>query len=32
MAKQNELCLLCGKSKSEVNKLIKGKFEYVVTN
>lgn len=27
--KQQEICFLCGKSKSEVNQLIKGKFGYV---
>lgn len=30
--KKQEFCFICGKSKSEVNKLIKGKLEYVVTN
>lgn len=29
MAKQQEICFLCGKTKSEVNKLIRGKFGYV---
>lgn len=29
MAKQQEMCFLCGKTKSEVNKLIRGKFGYV---
>lgn len=29
MAKQSEICFLCGKTKSEVNQLIKGKFGYV---
>ncbi len=27
--KQVERCFLCGKTKSEVNQLIKGKFGYV---
>ena len=27
--KQSEICFLCGKTKSEVNQLIKGKFGYV---
>lgn len=27
--KQQEICFLCGKTKSEVNQLIKGKFGYV---
>lgn len=27
--KQQEICFLCGKSKSEVNRLIRGKFGYV---
>ena len=27
--KQSEVCFLCGKTKSEVNQLIKGKFGYV---
>lgn len=31
MAKQQEMCFLCGKTKSEVNRMIKGKFGYVVT-
>jgi len=29
MAKQSEICFLCGKAKSEVNQLLKGKFGYV---
>lgn len=29
MAKQTEMCFLCGKTKSEVNQLLKGKFGYV---
>ena len=29
MAKQQEICFLCGKTKSEVNQLLKGKFGYV---
>jgi len=29
MSKQNELCFLCGKTKSEVNKLLKGRFGFV---
>ena len=29
MTKQLERCFLCGKTKSEVNQLIKGKFGYV---
>ncbi len=29
MAKQSEICFLCGKSTSEVNQLLKGKFGYV---
>lgn len=29
MAKQMERCFLCGKTKSEVDKLLKGKFGYV---
>lgn len=31
MANKNEICFLCGKLKSEVNQLLKGKFGYVVT-
>ena len=27
--KQSELCFLCGRSKSQVNQLLKGKFGYV---
>lgn len=27
--KQQEICFLCGKTKSEVNQLLKGKFGYV---
>ena len=27
--KQQEMCFLCGKTKSEVNQLLKGKFGYV---
>ena len=27
--KQTEICFLCGKTKSEVNQLLKGKFGYV---
>lgn len=30
--KQTEICFLCGKTKSEVNQLLKGKFDYVVTD
>ena len=29
MSKQTEICFLCGKTKSEVKQLIKGKFGYV---
>lgn len=29
MSKQTEVCFLCGKTKSEVKQLIKGKFGYV---
>ena len=29
MSKQTEMCFLCGKTKSEVKQLIKGKFGYV---
>ena len=29
MPKQSEMCFLCGKTKSEVNQLLKGKFGYV---
>jgi len=29
MAKQQERCFLCGKTKSEVNQLLKGRFGYV---
>lgn len=29
MSKQTEICFLCGKLKSEVNQLLKGKFGYV---
>lgn len=29
MSKQTEICFLCGKTKSEVNQLLKGKFGYV---
>ena len=29
MSKQTEVCFLCGKTKSEVNQFIKGKFGYV---
>jgi len=29
--KQQERCFLCGKTKTEVNQLLKGKFGYVVT-
>lgn len=29
MAKQQEVCFLCGKSKSEVHRLIKGQIGYV---
>jgi len=29
MANKNEICFLCGKLKSEVNQLLKGKFGYV---
>lgn len=29
MSKQTEICFLCGKTKSEVSQLIKGKFGYV---
>ncbi|WP_418888970.1 ClpX C4-type zinc finger protein, partial [Parablautia intestinalis] len=27
--KQTEICFLCGKTKSEVNQLLKGKFGYI---
>lgn len=29
MSKQSETCFLCGKTKSEVNQMLKGKFGYV---
>ena len=29
MPKQSEICFLCGKTKSEVNQLLKGKFGYI---
>ena len=29
MSKQTEICFLCGKTKSEVNQLLKGKFGYI---
>lgn len=29
MSKQTEMCFLCGKTKSEVNQLLKGKFGFV---
>lgn len=29
MSKQTEVCFLCGKTKSEANQFIKGKFGYV---
>ncbi len=29
MAKQTEICFICGKSKSQVDKLLKGKYGYI---
>ena len=29
MANKKEICFLCGKTRSEVNQLLKGKFGYV---
>lgn len=29
MAKQTEICFICGKTKSEVDKLLKGKYGYI---
>ena len=30
--KQKEICFLCGKTRSEVNKLLKGKFGYICSD